>query len=261
MPAPKIGEVHDGFSYKGGDPNAKGSWSYVGDASSKPVAVVNALAPGAGFIDESAAPKLSVQDTNSLKSYRDQAQLQASARGDANRFSALNKTVNTGGIYGAPIIGGLAQDVMTKIDPNLGEMKSISERLTPAMRTPGSGTMSDADAAMYRAATVSLDKPTQTNSAVARVIDAGSRRASDYSAFTDEWAKQKGNLVGAQEAWQNYADANPLFKDGGKTGTQINPWTPWREWFGLANPMKGQGGGSTPAAKPATRPPLSSFQK
>lgn len=264
MPAPKIGEVFDGYSYRGGDPNAKGSWSYVGDQASAQTGMgaLNASAPGADFISSTPSAKLSPQDTGALAKYRNAAQSAATTRGDALRFSNLNKQAKTGGIYGAPLIGGLAQDVMSQIDPNVSEMKSISSRLTPAMREPGSGTMSDSDAAMYRAATVSLDKPTQTNQNIAKVIDAGSRRASDYSAFMDEWAKRKGNIVGGQEAWQAYADANPLFKDGGKGGTQINPWTPWRKWFGV----DGGGGSAPPApaaspAQPAKRPPLSSFQR
>lgn len=40
MPAPKVGEVFDGYAYRGGDPNAKASWEWAGAASpaKKPLA-------------------------------------------------------------------------------------------------------------------------------------------------------------------------------------------------------------------------------
>jgi hypothetical protein len=99
---------------------------------------------------------------------------------------------------------------------------------------------------MYRAATLSIDKPGPTNQALGGVLKAGSRRQQDYAAFLDFYAQRNGTTMGATEAWSAYAAANPMF-DKGKTGTVIRQTTPWRQWFGVGGPV----GGARPPAAPA----------
>lgn len=210
--------------------------------------VANAKAPGAGYMGADGMPKLAPQDMNALAKYRAAADAGQGLRADANRFSALNQNVGTGMGFSIP---GVAA-VRGVFDPRVPEMKAISARITPQMRQAGSGTMSDRDLELYKAATVGLDKPGDTNVAIAKVIDAGTRRAQDQSAFMDEWAKRNGSLGGAQEAWSSYSEANPLF-DAGPKGTTVRKVEPWRAWFGLASPT---------AAKPTTtRPPLADIFK
>lgn len=217
-------------------------------------------APGSAFFNEAPAGKLAVQDNIRLGKFAAQAKSAQGLRTDANRFAALNRGRATGPGYRVPLV----KPVMEFIDPGVSEMRAISEKLTPAMREAGSGAMSDKDVEMYRAATVGIEKPGDANVAIAKAIDAGATRESDYAAFMDEWARRKGGLVGAQEAWDSYAEANPLYKDTGKGALAINPWTPWRKWFGVE-----QGGGqgsavpqqSKPAAAPKSRPPLSAFAR
>lgn len=219
--------------------------------------LANAAAPGAGFISADPSRKLSVQDTNALAKYRTAAQTAQGLRSDVSRFNTLNKTRATGPGYGIPLVGPAVKAVRSAFDPGLAEMDSISEKLTPAMREAGSGAMSDKDVGMYRAATVGVTKPGQTNANIGKAIEAGAQRQSDMASFMDEWARLKGNTVGATEAWQTYAEANPLFKEAGKGEIAVNPWTPWRQWFGL----KSNSPAPAQAAKPAQRPPLSAFQR
>lgn len=209
-------------------------------------------APGAGFMTGMTAPKLTGTDYKDLSAYRGQAQSAMSARSDARRFQELNAQEPSGGLGGLPVI----RDVRAMFDPQAAEMKSITAKLTPAQREPGSGTMSDADAAMYRSATVGLDKPRQANDAMAKVIRAGAVRQSDFSAFMDTWAQRNGSLLGAQEAWAAYANANPIFEQGNDGNTTVKGWTPWRQWFGVPGGAKPQGqaparpsmtGGAAPA--------------
>lgn len=200
-------------------------------------------APGSAFMAAaSARPKMFAKTEQELMDLDSNAQTAQSLRADASRFKQLNEDVSTGGFGGLPVI----RDVRAMVDPKVGEMKAIVEKMTPAMREAGSGAMSDRDVQMYRASVVGLDKLGPTNSALATVIDAGARRSGDYTAFKNEWARRNNTLVGSQEAWQAYAEDNPLF-EGGETGTKVRQVTPWRQYFGLQE-LK---------AKPAEKPKAS----
>lgn len=220
-----------------------GQWHALPKAGSE---VADPNAPGASFLSTPAGQqKLSPQDNAFLSKGRTATQQAQSMRADANRFLDLNTQVGTGGILNQiPVVRGAVKAVGRAINPKFGEMEAISEKLTPAMREAGSGAMSDRDVEMYRASTVSVDKLGPTNHAIARVIDAGTRRQGDYQAFMEEWARRNGGLVGAQEAWSAYAEANPLFEHG-KDGTAVRQVQPWRQWFGVQRqggaPAKGSG--------------------
>lgn len=203
-------------------------------------ASVSGAAPGSRYMSAaSARPKMFAATEKELMALDKNAQTAQSLRADANRFRKLNEEVPTGQLGGLPVI----RDIRAMIDPRVGEMKAIVEKMTPSMREAGSGAMSDRDVEMYRASVVGLDKLGPTNAAITAVIDAGARRAGDYTAFKNEWARRNNTLVGSQEAWQQYAEENPLFA-AGETGTTVNKVTPWREYFGL----------ETLAKKPAPTP-------
>lgn len=214
---------------------------------------VDASAPGAAYLSNGGGRPLSAATEKELSGYRQGAQNALSARSSAMRFQNLNKENRTGGIMGS-------LPFRDKFDPGFAEMKAIGEKLVPAQREPGSGVMSDRDVEMYRAATLSTGKPREANDALAKVIRAGSVRQADQAAFMEEWAKRNGGLTGAQEAWNAYAEANPLFRQEGGN-TQVNGWTPWRQWFGVdMKPAQGgqAQGGAQPGAK-NQRPPLSAI--
>ena len=198
---------------------------------------IDATAPGSGYLSGGSGRAVPASVEKELSGYRQNTNNALAARSNAMRFQDLNKENRTGGIMGS-------LPFRDKFDPGFAEMKAIGEKLIPAQREPGSGTMSDADVAMYRAATLSTAKPKGANDGIAKVIRAGAIRQADQSAFMEEWAKRNGGLTGAQEAWSAYSNANPLFRvEGGNT--QVNGWTPWRKWFGveMAKPQ-GAGAGS-----------------
>lgn len=186
---------------------------------------VDTTAPGASYLSNGASRPLDATTQKELSASRTASGNALGARENAMRFQDLNKENRTGGIMGSI-------PFRDKFDPGFAEMKAISEKLIPAQREPGSGTMSDGDVAMYRAATLSTGKPKAANDGLAKVIRAGAVRQADQTAFMEEWAKRNGGLSGAREAWSAYANANPLFRvEGGNT--QVNGWTPWRKWFGV----------------------------
>lgn len=186
---------------------------------------VDTAAPGANYLTAGGGRSVPAGVEKELSGYRQSSNNALGARSSAMRFEELNKENRTGGIMGMI-------PMRDKFDPGFAEMKSIASKLIPAQREPGSGTMSDGDVAMYRAATLDPNKPKGANDALSKVIRAGAVRQADHSAFMEEWAKRNGGLTGAQEAWSAYSNANPLFRvEGGNT--QVNGWTPWRKWFGV----------------------------
>ncbi|WP_332763906.1 hypothetical protein [Phenylobacterium sp.] len=213
---------------------------------------VESAAPGAAFFGAaSSRPKMFAKTEQELMSLDGDAKTAQSLRADANRFRDLNRQVPTGELGGLPVV----RDVRAMFDPKVGEMKAIVEKMTPSMREAGSGAMSDRDVQMYRASVVGLDKVGPTNSALSGVIEAGARRTSDYTAFKNEWARRHNTLVGSQEAWDDYAEANPLF-EAGETGTKVRKATPWRQYFGLetlSTRPTAPAGPRKPALPPAVR--------
>jgi len=165
----------------------------------------------------------------------------------ADEFVALNRTNNTGGIWGLPFVqGGRAM-----VDPEFNRMRSIQEQLTPAQREAGSGAMSDRDVEMYRRSTLNVGAPGPANQRTARVLDAVAANQADYSAFLDEYARANGgSLAGASEMWLEYSNANPLFNDD---GTPRTARTPWRSYFGAERqqPARQQPARPAPAQRQA----------
>lgn len=180
------------------------------------------------------------------------AKLARTRAADARRFIALNQQNPTG--MGAAVLGPAAA-----LNPAYAEMRAISARLVPGERTPGAGPMSDGDAILYGRAVLDIDKPGPTNQALADVVIASAERDADYASFLDEYANLNGNLIGANEDWQAYVNANPLFAAGANGQTTRRPARSiqsWRDFMGFGERQRGgsqsRAGGNQPA--PAAPP-------
>jgi hypothetical protein len=156
----------------------------------------------------------------------------------AKRFIELNEEVNTGGLTDKMGVTRLAQSM----GPKYSEMESITARLAPAMREPGSGSTSDFDGKQFERATVGVDKPKAANKNIATAIIARAELAQDYADFRQTYLEQNGTLQGADRHWKQYTDQNPIFDRRKKDGFDLNPNRKgWREHFGA---------GAAPAAQP-----------
>lgn len=169
--------------------------------------------------------KLSPQDSIYVSKARDAAQTANNMSNLMDQFIAGNKGVDTGGLYAAP---GVAQ-VVAATNKRIGRLVSITSQLTPAMRNGLPGAASDRDVAMFRSATVGVDKPYQTNLAIAKAGKAFAARQNDYVAFIEAYAKANGSLLGAQEIWNTYTNSYPLYSGQTKDGipvinTKLKPW-------------------------------------
>lgn len=162
------------------------------------------------------------------------AEEQANARGsqamaqDAEQFKALNERTSTGPISGsAP-----AAFVRGIFDPDIQTMRSISDRLTPKMREPGSGATSDFDARMFQSALFGVNKNPESNRAIADAMILKAKAEKDRVSFMESYLAQNNTLRGADSAWTQYAEANPIFDPASKDTPKINPARqPWRQYF------------------------------
>lgn len=172
------------------------------------------------------------------------AESASSLANDARRFVELNRRAPTNPLVGAtgPVAG---------LNPTYAEMRSIQSRMAPLMREAGSGAMSDRDVALFLRAIPSVGNPTETNIALAGVIQAGAQRSQDRAAFLEDYAQKNGNLLGAQEQWTRYVRANPLFEErGGNTAAKPNVPS-WRDFFSgsSGNQPQRQRSGNTPGVR------------
>lgn len=194
----------------------------------------------------------------------DAARKESSTADAARRFLEINKRVDTGGITDK---FGLTR-ALQSIGSDYSELESITARLAPGMREPGSGATSDFDGKQFERATVGVDKPRATNENIAQGIIARAQQSQDYADFRQTYLEQNGTLTGADRYWKQYVDANPIFDRRSKKDFALNPSRQnWRDYFGRAQSAPGApapGANPTPApAQPAPggRPSLDSFNR
>jgi hypothetical protein len=119
--------------------------------------------------------QVNASDMASVRELRKQSLETANMAQQLDRFVQLNQSVKTGGVKGA--IG--LTSAMAPFNHDIAEMQGIVNNITPAMRNGLPGSASDKDVAMFRGATVGLDKPLAANQAIAAAAKAfGSTRPS-----------------------------------------------------------------------------------
>lgn len=194
----------------------------------------DAKAPG-WRLSVGAAPKLEATDRKTLETARAGAERAGEVMLDLSRFQSLNRKQGSGGFLGLPVV----RDLHGMVNPVVGEMNSITNRLTPGEREAGSGAMSDKDVEMYRAAVPGQGYAGPTNKNIANRRRAGAIRQKEYKAFLDYFARTNGTLNGAQELWDEYKDADPVYDP--EKG-EVRQSRGWRAHFGI--------GGASAAASP-----------
>lgn len=185
--------------------------------------------------------------------------LEATAR-DAARFIELNKKIPTGGLVDRMSLTRWAQGMGAEYS----ELESITARLAPAMREPGSGSTSDFDGKQFERATVGVDKPKQTNENIAKAVVARAQQAQEYADFRQTYLEQNGTLQGADRYWKEYANANPIFDNAKPGAFELNPKRrAWSEHFKAAKPAKGEGGNAAAGAglSPSEQAELEALRK
>lgn len=115
---------------------------------------------------------------------------------DINRFQEKNAATETGGAH-------RWNDAIQGVwDPNFQQINEISARMTPGQRTPGSGTTSDRDLALFQQAVPSRKNNKDTNDAILDRGRAEAVRRQAYADFLDKYAAEHGTLNGAQAGFR-----------------------------------------------------------
>jgi hypothetical protein len=182
MAAPAVGTVVDGYRFNGGDPRSQASWEPVRAAAR----------PSRGG--------LPADDAKTIAEARNKAQTAIATASDAEEFLKLNREAGTGEAWGIPF----ASELRAAFDPKFAGMQSITNRMAPLQRVPGSGSSTDKDVGMFRRSIPNPDYTGPTNTMIAKRLESDAKRAAGYSAFMERWAQERGNLLGAQEAWTKY---------------------------------------------------------
>jgi hypothetical protein len=117
---------------------------------------------------------------------------------------------STGGMWRKipGVIGTEAQ-----FDADIASMQAISDEVTPHMRQGMPGAASDRDVAMFRGATVSVEKLPEVNRNVIRAKLAQLDRDGEYTRTKRAWIDKYRTLEGFEAEWNDFTNANPIFAD------------------------------------------------
>lgn len=188
---------------------------------------------GRGYVPADSLERLPVQERQAVVEARATAQQRGQMVPDLNRFEHLNRTQRTGSlgqrlgsmVFDAPEVTGDWFDGQLVGDPEVEEMRAITDRLTPRMRPAGSGTTSDFDARMYRGSLPNRSHDGPTNQEIIRGLRREAQDSQAFSEFLDWYWPQRGTTTGSQEAWQGYLQAR-----------QRQPQLTWRQHFRAPRP-------------------------
>jgi hypothetical protein len=151
----------------------------------------------------------------------------------ARRMEGLLAKQKTGGLYAVPVVGS----VMGMFDPEVREMDAIQSEVARTKRVPGEGAVSDFDAKQFLAMTYGKDKPTETNRALIQAQRLGDDAAIQRRQFMEWHYNTFGKASGAEEAWDLYAQDNPIFLPSSEASgapALNNRRQGWREYFGVS---------------------------
>jgi len=117
-------------------------------------------------------------------------------------FEKLNAKAPTGPVYGNGLWGFNPVNLFK--GENLQQMEAINNELAPQQRAPGSGATSDIEYKGMKLALPSIEKYGNANAAASRNIQEKAREAQARKAFLDQYAAEKGSLIGAETAFDSY---------------------------------------------------------
>jgi len=127
----------------------------------------------------------------------------------------------TGGIW-RKIPGVVGAE--SQLAPEIASMQAITNEIAPLMRQGMPGAASDRDVAMFRGATVSVDKLPEVNRNIIRAKKAQLKRDGEYTRAKRAWVEQYKTLGGFEDEWRDFANANPIFADPELAGDyELNP--------------------------------------
>ncbi len=216
------------------------------------VPLPNARAPGAAYLGD-AAGKPDKSEAAYFNKFRqtDDPGLNGARSGvaQARRMEGLLAKQKTGGVYSIPMLGS----VVGAFDPEIREMDALQSEAARSKRQPGEGAISDFDAKQFLAMTYGKDKPTETNRAIIQAQRLADDSRIQRRQFMEWHYNTYGKASGAEEAWDRYAQDNPIFDPASQSegAPRLNTGRQnWRQYFGST---RGPGDGRGTQAETDTR--------
>lgn len=138
----------------------------------------------------------------------------------------------TGGLLlNTPVV----REAMTMFDPELRRMESLQSEAARSKRQPGEGTISDFDAKMFLQQVYGKGQPTETNQAIIRAGRLRSDAVMQKREMADWYYSTYGTRRGFDEAWDRYAQSNPIFDPSSEAlGRPVlnQKRQNWRQYYG-----------------------------
>lgn len=150
---------------------------------------------------------------------------------NGQRMENLLSKQETGGWYSVPVVG----DVLGLFDDEIREMDAIQSESARKKRIPGEGATSDFESKEFIKQSYGKDKPTQTNRNLIRAERIADDAVIQQRQFKEWYYNSFGTVAGAEEAWDRYAQDNPIMqadKNGVWTGQVNANRKNWRQYFG-----------------------------
>lgn len=157
---------------------------------------------------------------------KDEGQIQQAAALEQayKEWQALNAKVTTGRVAGyMPAIG----------DADRQRLQQLENYLSMNNFKPGQGSMSNMERSLIRQSGPSVMNDKEANDDIVNVGLGAVQNMKDRANFREAYLQMRGNLLGADQAWQDYLDANPRFTRDEKSGRVVpnENRAEWQAWF------------------------------
>lgn len=200
-------------------------------------------------------------DIDRLTTIKSDAKAAASAKGAAQRMQTLQGDLGYTGFGATPL--AFADKVLTGMGaPNViagspsareGFAKESVQAWVSAVE-PLKGALTEREGARFDAAVPTIQMTPEGIKMMNDLAIAMGQRAQEKSSFYQDWLQQNGTLYGADQAWEQVADANPVIPEswgGDKTSKQSqSPMPPPLPMGGYTNDLGDMG--ASPAATTTT---------
>jgi hypothetical protein len=161
-------------------------------------------APYRGISDEAVKPLL-INNTRAaqktLGEFEEASSKTLKLDSDLNRFLQLNQKNPT----------GRERTILPSFGAGYQTMEQIQASMAPENRKEGTGAVSDFDAKQLIKMSPSINNSYETNKLIASAIKAANQMARDKAKFMSDYFQANRHLNGANQAWMQYAAANPIF--------------------------------------------------
>lgn len=175
--------------------------------------------------------KLSDADAKLIEGYREAAvaadDLGATIDGLEMTIGNVGYTGPGGELYGKvdDLVGVLPGDSGSR-----GAVRSQSMEAQLSMTAKTKGAITDREMGMFKAAVPSLEQTAEGNQQIIAAMRAATNRVKTRAYFMEEYATANGSLNGAQQAWDQYMNDNPILgqnDDGSLVVFEEADWTPY----------------------------------